>query len=257
MVDSLSMTNTGSLRTRLLLSAVLPLAMLSALPAAGAGAQGQEAPRLVYISPANGDTLEEPAFVFQLCFAEPIDTRDQIDGGQWAFAVREPDGQGLGHRDAFQGDGLGVTVNPGRPPGIEEGEWTFTWRVSSPDGLQSTEGEIKYTVDTATGKPVSREVPQLCIGEAGTVSPSPIRETQAATPEPSATVEGEPTPSERPGGGATDDDDEPDILVLALLTIGAAGGAALIALIGYFVRRAVGYEPHKPSGDGAGHGEHH
>lgn len=249
------MTNAGSLRTRLLLSALVLLSILPALPMAGARAQPAP-PRLVFNSPAQGDVLEEPAYVFQLCFAEPIDIRDQIDGGQWAFAAREPDGQGLAHRAAFQGDGLGVTVYPGRPPGAAEGEWTFTWRVASPDGLQATEGEIKYTVDFANGAPVSRDVPQLCIGKAGTVSPSPIRETRAATPEPSATAEGEPTPSERPSGGETDDDDS-DILVLALLTIGAAGGAALIALIGYFVRRAIGFEPHKPSGDGAGHGEHH
>jgi hypothetical protein len=43
-----------------------------------------------------------------------------------------------------------------------------------------------------------------------------------------------------------DDDDDPDILLLALLTIGAAAGVGVLALIGYFVRRGVGHDPHRP-----------
>jgi hypothetical protein len=54
----------------------------------------------------------------------------------------------------------------------------------------------------------------------------------------------------------SDGDDDPDILPLALLTIGAAGAVALIALIGYLVRRGVGYDPHRPNGNG-GDGAHH
>jgi hypothetical protein len=45
--------------------------------------------------------------------------------------------------------------------------------------------------------------------------------------------------TEEDGGG-------PDILQLALLTIGAAGAAAMLALIGYVIRKRIGYEPHAP-----------
>jgi hypothetical protein len=244
------------MRVRLFWAALATSAFFLALHAAD-GAEGQEtAPRLVYSSVEQGDAYEEPVFVFQLCFAEPIDTRDLQEGGTWAFSVREPDGRGLGHRAAFQGNGYGVTVYPGQPPGAPEGEWTFTWRVTSPDGSQATEGEIKYSVNSATGEPVSREVPNSCIGEAGTVTPTPVRETVPASGTPTETPE-KASPTAEPGGRPDDDDDEPDVLLLALLTIGAAGGAALIALVGYFVRRAIGYEPHRPMGEGDGHGNHH
>lgn len=53
-----------------------------------------------------------------------------------------------------------------------------------------------------------------------------------------------------------DDGDGPDILKLALISVGVAGGAALLAMIGYFVRRRVGYEPHKPK-PGDGDDDHH
>ena len=47
----------------------------------------------------------------------------------------------------------------------------------------------------------------------------------------------------------------PDILKYSLLTIGAAGAAGVILLIGYLVRRRVGYDPHqeKPGGDDGQH----
>ena len=42
------------------------------------------------------------------------------------------------------------------------------------------------------------------------------------------------------------DDDRPDVLLMALLTVGAAGGAAVLALIGYVIRNRVGFWLHRP-----------
>jgi hypothetical protein len=205
----------------------------------------QEPPRLVYESVEDGDVLDQDAFVLQLCFEAPINIRDQSDGGDFEFVVRDPEGRGLGHRDVFQVDAYGVAVYPGPPPGEIEGEWTFQWRVTSPDGSEATEGEVHYTVDPAAD-PVPRETPPPCVAEGGTATASPEPGHETATTEPGATDE--------PDGGAVDEDDDgPDILLLALLTTGAAGAAALIALIGYFVRRAVGFDPHRP---GSGGGDH-
>jgi hypothetical protein len=47
-----------------------------------------------------------------------------------------------------------------------------------------------------------------------------------------------------------DDDDDPDILPLALLTVGVAGALAGLAVIGYLIRRRIGHDPHRSSGDG-------
>jgi hypothetical protein len=49
-----------------------------------------------------------------------------------------------------------------------------------------------------------------------------------------------------------DGDDDPDIDKYAYITIGAAGIAAVIATIGYFIRRRIHYDPHRPGGDGSG-----
>jgi len=52
---------------------------------------------------------------------------------------------------------------------------------------------------------------------------------------------------------------EPDVLELALLTIGAAGGAALVALFGYWLRNRIGFWLHRPPppGEKTGGPEHH
>ncbi len=41
-------------------------------------------------------------------------------------------------------------------------------------------------------------------------------------------------------------DGGPDVLLLALLTIGAAGAATVVALIGYVIRNRVGFWLHRP-----------
>ena len=43
-----------------------------------------------------------------------------------------------------------------------------------------------------------------------------------------------------------DGDEGPDILLEALLTIAVAGGAALLGLLGYLFRRAIGFDLHRP-----------
>ena len=54
------------------------------------------------------------------------------------------------------------------------------------------------------------------------------------------------------------DDDKPDVLLMALLTVGAAGGAAVLAMIGYLIRNRVGFWPHRPpQRDGSPSEEHH
>jgi len=55
------------------------------------------------------------------------------------------------------------------------------------------------------------------------------------------------------------DDDNPDVLLLSLLTIGAAGGAAILAIVGFLVRQRIGFWLHRPperSGDEPP-GDHH
>ena len=51
----------------------------------------------------------------------------------------------------------------------------------------------------------------------------------------------------------TDSDDGPDVVELTLLTLAASGIAAVIGLIGYLVRRGVGYDPHRPGPDDEPH----
>ena len=56
-----------------------------------------------------------------------------------------------------------------------------------------------------------------------------------------------------PEAAGADDDDGPDILLLALITIAGVGGAAVLFTLGYFVRRRIGYDPHRPpEGDEGG-----
>jgi hypothetical protein len=52
------------------------------------------------------------------------------------------------------------------------------------------------------------------------------------------------------------DNGGPDILTMALVTIGAVGGAAALATLLYLVRRAIGFDPHRPPEGEEGGGEH-
>jgi hypothetical protein len=261
------------LRRAVLALPVAALALLAALPAAGALAQtpDPEGPQLVYQSVKDGDKFNQPVFVIQLCFAAPINNKDLDKGGDFAFDLKEPDGFGLGHGDVFQPNGYGISIYPGNPPGETVGEWTFKYRVTTPDAQHATEGTITYTVDPA-GETTPRSTPPACVESGGTPTASPtanpnasptstaiLATTPPASPSPTATKAASPgttnaaspTATEAPageGGGG------PDIGTLAFLTIGAAGIAALIALVGYFIRRRVGFDLHKPgSGNNGGH----
>lgn len=61
-----------------------------------------------------------------------------------------------------------------------------------------------------------------------------------------ATGSATPTPAVINGNDEEDGGSDVDILRLALLTIGASGIAGVLALIGYVVRKRIGYEPHAP-----------
>ena len=76
-----------------------------------------------------------------------------------------------------------------------------------------------------------------------------------ASPSPAASRTATPLTA----GGGESDGSNPDILELALLTVGAAGGAALLGLSGYVIRKRIGFSPHEPPpGGGPASGpEHH
>jgi hypothetical protein len=254
------------------------LALVSALSASSAHAADPQ-PVLVYQNPVEGEVIQQPAFGIQLCFASPVNIKDLDKGGDFAFTVTEPDGLGLGNRDVFQPDGYGITVYPGHPIGDTNGQWKFHYRLTSPDAQSALEGDISYTVNP-NGSPIPQATPPACVALGGTATASPTPAPGATTPaavsaspvpasgSPSVsvtpTVSGSPvSTSDNPSVSATptvspiaagSGGSGPDILKYALLTIGAAGAAGVILLIGYFVRRRVGYDPHREKpGDGDDH----
>jgi len=76
--------------TRTVLALSVGVALL--LGARSAAAQ----PELVSNYPADGDVLNEPPAVLQLCFKEPVNILDLDKGGDFRFSVMTPAGQGLG-----------------------------------------------------------------------------------------------------------------------------------------------------------------
>jgi hypothetical protein len=211
-------------------------------------AQEEEGPVLTFSDPANGDAFSEPAGVLVLCFDRPIDRRDLQDDGYFYFDPFAPNSSQLASRQVFQEDSLGIAIYPQVETVDEpEGEWRLEFGIRDPETLAVTEGVITWTVE-AGGSEAPQASPPLCLESGFTATPRPSVSAQPTVsqrndPTPTATVTGD---GEAPNEA---DDDDPDILVLALLTIGAAGGAGLIALIGFFVRRGVGYEPHRPGPD--------
>jgi hypothetical protein len=205
-----------------------PVLLVCASLVAAATAFAEE-PDVTYQFPADGAVLEERPPAVQLCFRKSIDVRDLDKGGEFRFAVRGPDGMQLGHRAIFQPDGLGVVVQPGLVP-EPEGDWTFEWNVRDRESEDPGEGTIRFSVAPG-GDPVIASEPPACSSET----------TPAAERSPDAS---EPTPN----GGAIEPEegDGPDVLLLALLTTGAAAAAGVVALIGYFVRKRIGFFPHRP-----------
>ncbi len=191
-------------------------------------AQENAAPELVSQYPDESAVVSEPPFFIQLCFEDSINIRDLHAGGDFEFSVTEPDGFGLGLRIVFQPDGYGAAIYPGSAPRETVGEWTFAWRVTSPDGTQASEGEIKYTVDPE-GEPPPKETPVRCPGE-------------GRTPEP--TGEGA-TPTATAIQGSADDGND-DNFYLWLAAIAAAAIAAVGLIVWRFRRSSAG--PQAPSG---------
>ncbi len=203
-------------------------------------AQSSDAPQLIHQSPVEGAVVNEPLLFMQVCFADPINIRDLHLGGDFAFGVTAPDGFGLGLRSVCQTDGYGAAVYPGAPPGETIGDWIFTWRVTSPDGEEASEGEINYTVDS-DGDPTPQSTPPACIGEQGTATPPSDETPAAATPSPGPSVD----PTATPGLGESDDGDS-NLLLIALISIGAVVG---VLVIGFVVSRAMRDSGGPPDGD--------
>jgi hypothetical protein len=199
--------------------ATLALALALSPWSGPVNAQGE--PEITFIFPHEGDTFAEPLLVLQMCFAEPINNKDLDKGGDFDFALTPPNTPRLGMRIVFQPDGQGVAVYPGFVEGgSPEGEWTFAWRVTDAATLEPLEGVTRYSVREGGG-PILQSPPATCVaGSTPTLNTPPVIEDP--------------------------DDDGPDVLLLALLTIGAAGAAAVIALIGYVIRNRVGFWLHRP-----------
>jgi hypothetical protein len=246
------------------MAGVLLFAALSAQvlvsPASGQGAP----PQITYTNLHQDDVLGETPFVVQMSFSRPINVQDLDKGGDFRFALTSPQNQGHGLRIVFQPDGWGVGVYPGPLPTIEglpspeSDNWTWEWRVVAADDGAANEGKLTFKVDEGA-EPIPGNTPPACLAGGGTATPAPSLPV-TATPAggtPAGTEEATETPeaSEEPTPVEEDDDDR-NIGTLAFLTIGAAGLVAVAAVIGYFVRRWVGYDPHKP-GDGAGSDEGH
>jgi hypothetical protein len=195
---------------------VATLALSLAYPGPSTHAQPAAAdpqPQLVYQSPQEGAVLNQPPFAIQLCFASPINIKDLDKGGDFAFAVTEPDGIGLGSRDVFQSDGYGITVYAANPIGDPAGHWLFHYRVTSPDAKAALEGDINYSVDP-DGSSAPQETPPPCTASGGPAS--------------------------------TSSENGSDILKYGLFAAGAAGIAALFVLVLFVVRRRRGQSTHRP-----------
>jgi len=110
--------------------------------------------------------------------------------------------------------------------------YTFQRLVPAEEGREQGSGTLRFQVTEAT---------------APTPEPSPTPlSVETPTPGATETASGGPEPEE--GGGG------PDILLTALLTIAVAGGAAVVATLGYVLRRAIGFDPHRPPEDEEGGG---
>lgn len=234
--------------------------------------------------PEDGDTLKEPPFVLAMCFKNPVNVKDLDKGGDFNFSIVSPDGGGLGVRIVFQPDGYGVALYPNTSTVVKkEGDWSWKYRLTDNATLDPLEGTVKFSVKVQGGSEIISATPASCLAPGATPQPTLIvpgtpgaTAAPIPTPKPGETVKpGSPTATPKPGqtaephpSGETPesdgdgqviegDEEEVDILRLALLTIGAAGAAGLIALIGYGIRRRIGYEPHKPPEDGGdSHNDH-
>lgn len=192
---------------------LMALAAALATPASPAYAQVE----LTEVDPPDGAEMDAPPDVVHLCFSRPVIIEDNTT---FAFNYQMPDGRLLGLRIVFQTGGECVDVYPGLPDEYQAGEYTFEWQVTAAEGDEEGSGTLQFQVTTGS-----------------TPAPSPPTATPLAET---------PSPGDDIVSGDTDDNDGPDILFLALITIAVVGGAAVLFTLAYFLRRRIGYEPHRP-----------
>ena len=207
--------------------ALLLLALAAALAFSTSPAYAQI--ELTETDPADGATLDAAPEVVHLCFSQPVNIEDETS---FSFTYLMPDSRALGLRIVFQPDGECVDVHAGLPEERPAGEYTFEWQVAAAEGGEEGSGTLQFEVS-----------------ENITVTPAP-------TPTPSDTPPVTPSPEGGTENGDADDDDGPDILLVALITIGSVGGAAVLFTLGYFLRRRIGYEPHRPTEGDEGGSDH-
>lgn len=203
-------------------------------------------PEIILQFPQQGDVISEPPKVLQMCFKDPVNVKDLDKGGDFSFRVVRPDNIGLGMRIVFQPDGYGVAIYPGTaiPEEPPDGEWAWDFRVVDAATGDVREETVTFTVSTGEGKEILQTTPPACL--AGGVTQPPVTSPGDA---PSATSD---------DGQGVDEESDVDISRLALLTIGAAGGAGLIALVGFLIRRRAGFWLHRPpERDGGDHEDPH
>lgn len=175
-------------------------------------------------SPATPSTPEEPIpaearYGLQLCFAEPVDVRDNDKGGLHHFSVRSPNGTVLAMRVVLQPDGFGVTVFPGLAPEPVEGQWTFDWLVRDADSLEEASGTINFEIAKG-GSPVPTEPLPSCTGAS-----EPRQPTAGAT----ATSGAAENAEEDNGGLSTG--------AIVGIVAGAVGGAVLVSVVAVYLKR--------------------
>jgi len=207
--------------------AVAATAVAAASLFAAGGAMADE-PEITFRFPHDGDVIAEPPTVLQMCFKDPVNVKDLDKGGDFKFNLKRSDGIGLGMRIVFQPDGYGVAVYPGKavPEVPPDGEWTWQFRVVDAATGDALEETVKFTVSAGEGQEIVQGTPPACLAGGVTQPPTSPGESPAATTEP--------------------EDDGSDISGRALATIGVAGGAALIAIVGFLIRRRVGFWLHRP-----------
>ncbi len=208
--------------------ALLLLALAAALAFSASPAYAQI--ELTEVDPPDGASLNAAPDVVHICFSQPVNIEDVAS---FDFVYKMPDGRSLGLRIAFQPDAECVDVHPGLPDERPEGEYTLEWRVTAAEGDEEGSGTLQFQV-----------------GESSTITPSPSP-APGETPLPVT-----PSPDGGTENGDADDDDGPDILFLALITIAIVGGVAVLFTLGYFLRRRIGYEPHRPPEGDEGGGDH-
>ena len=218
---------------------IVAVVLGGALLAASTPEVHADEPEITFQYPKDGDVFLEPLLVIQVCFNEPIDVRDLPPGGEgeFSFDMDRPDGLGVGMRIVFQPNGYGVAVYPGIVSENTEGQWALNFKVRDAESLDTLNHTISWQVQSG-GDPIVTPTPAVC-PTTGDPPTTPIDDPDTT-----------PVPNDDPDvSGDLDDDSDVDVTKLVLLTLGAAGGAGVLLLIGFLIRRRVGFWLHRPPED--------